>query len=135
MKNITVIGGGAWGTALATAACRAKCSTTLYARETEIVDAINAGEGNPVFLPNVPLSKDIRATADLNDAVKDADALLLVVPAQFLRATAKALSDITPVNLPIVLAAKGIEQGTLALMSEIVEETMPQHSIAAISGP
>ena len=135
MKNITVIGGGAWGTALATAACRAKCSTKLYARETEIVDAINAGEGNPVFLPNVSLSKDIRATADLNDAVKDADALLIVVPAQFLRATAKALSDITPMHVPIVLAAKGIEQGTLALMSEIVEETMPQHSMAAISGP
>jgi len=135
MKNITVIGGGAWGTALATAACRAKCSTKLYARETEIVDAINAGEGNPVFLPNVSLSKDIRATADLNDAVKDADALLIVDPAQFLRATAKALSDITPMHVPIVLAAKGIEQGTLALMSEIVEETMPQHSMAAISGP
>ncbi|MFB0951977.1 MAG: NAD(P)H-dependent glycerol-3-phosphate dehydrogenase [Rhodospirillales bacterium] len=135
MKNITVIGGGAWGTALATAACRAKCSTTLYARETEIVDAINAGEGNPVFLPNVSLSKDIRATANLNDAVKDADALLLVVPAQFLRATAKALSDITPMHVPIVLAAKGIEQGTLALMSEIIEETMPEHSMAAISGP
>lgn len=135
MKNITVIGGGAWGTALATAACRAKCTTTLYARETEIVDAINAGEGNPIFLPNIPLSKDIRATADLNDAVKDADALLLVVPAQFLRATAKALSDITSAHVPIVLAAKGIEQGTLALMSEIVEETMPQHSMAAISGP
>jgi glycerol-3-phosphate dehydrogenase (NAD(P)+) len=135
MKNITVIGGGAWGTALATAACRAKCSTTLYARETEIVDAINAGEGNPVFLPNVSLSKDICATADLSDAVKDADALLLVVPAQFLRATAKALSDITPAHVPIVLAAKGIEQGTLALMSEIIEETMPEHSMAAISGP
>ena len=135
MKNITVIGGGAWGTALATAACRAKCSTTLYARETEIVDAINAGEGNPVFLPNVSLSKDIRATADLSDAVKDADALLLVVPAQFLRATAKVLSDITPAHVPIVLAAKGIEKGTLALMSEIIEETMPEHSMAAISGP
>lgn len=135
MKNITVIGGGAWGTALATAACRAKCSTTLFAREAEIVDAINAGEGNPVFLPNVSLSKDIRATADLSDAVKDADALLLVVPAQFLRATAKALSDITPAHVPIVLAAKGIEQGTLTLMSEIIEETMPEHSMAAISGP
>lgn len=135
MKNITVIGGGAWGTALATAACRAERATKLYAREPEIVAAINAGQGNPVFLPNVSLSRDITATDDLADAVQDADALLLVVPAQFLRATAKALADVTPEHVPIVLAAKGIEQGSLALMSEIIEETMPGRAMAAISGP
>ncbi len=135
MKNISVIGGGAWGTALASAACRAKCTTRLYAREPEIVDAINAGDGNPVFLPGIPLSPDIHATADLAEAVDGAEALLLVVPAQFMRGVATKLADITPDDVPIVLAAKGIEQGTLALMSEIIEETMPRHAIATISGP
>lgn len=135
LKNISVIGAGAWGTALAATARRAGCQTRLYAREIEVAEAINAGLGNPVFLKDIPLPDGIEASAALSDAVKDADAAILVVPAQFMRATAKDLSAVLPAGIPVVLAAKGIEQGTLALMSEIAEETLPENPIAVLSGP
>lgn len=135
MKQIAIIGGGAWGTALATAARRAGCTTALYAREPEIVAAINAGEGNPGFLPGIALPDGIRASADLGDAIRDAEAVILVVPAQFMRRTVEDLARTIPAGLPIILAAKGVEQKTTALMSEIVEDILPDHPLAALSGP
>ncbi|WNK00351.1 NAD(P)H-dependent glycerol-3-phosphate dehydrogenase [Thalassospiraceae bacterium LMO-JJ14] len=135
MKNISVIGAGAWGTALAAASRRAGCATRLYARETEVAESINAGQGNPVYLKDIVLPDGILASSDLAEAVTDAEAVILVVPAQFLRATAGDLAGILPKDTPVVLAAKGIEQGSLALMSEIAEETLPTHPIAVLSGP
>lgn len=135
MKQIAIIGGGAWGTALAATARRAGCSTALYAREPEIVAAINAGEGNPGFLPGIDLPDGIRASADLGDAIQHAEAVILVVPAQFMRRTVEDLARTIPVGLPVILAAKGVEQKTTALMSEIVEDILPDHPLAALSGP
>jgi glycerol-3-phosphate dehydrogenase (NAD(P)+) len=135
MKQIAIIGGGAWGTALAATARRAGCTTALYAREPEIVAAINAGEGNPGFLPGIALPDGIRASADLGDAIRDAEAVILVVPAQFMRRTVEDLARTIPAALPIILAAKGVEQKTTALMSEIVEDILPDHPLAALSGP
>lgn len=135
MKQIAIIGGGAWGTALAATARRAGCSTALYAREPEIVAAINAGEGNPGFLPGIDLPAGIRASADLGDAIRDAEAVILVVPAQFMRRTVEDLARTIPTGLPVILAAKGVEQKTTALMSEIVEDILPDHPLAALSGP
>lgn len=134
-QNVTVVGAGAWGTALAATARRAGRTTRLYARETEVADAINAGKGNTVYLKDVPLPDGIVASADLGDAVKDAEAVILVVPAQFLRPTAEALTGVLPKGAPVVLAAKGIEQGTQKLMSEVAEETLPGYPIAVLSGP
>ncbi|MCK5777410.1 MAG: NAD(P)-dependent glycerol-3-phosphate dehydrogenase [Rhodospirillales bacterium] len=134
-QNVTVVGAGAWGTALAATARRAGRTTRLYARETEVADAINAGKGNTVYLKDVPLPDGIVASADLGDAVKDAEAVILVVPAQFLRPTAEALIRVLPKGAPVVLAAKGIEQGTQKLMSEVAEETLPDYPIAVLSGP
>jgi len=135
MKNITVIGAGAWGTALAAAARRAGCTTRLYARENDVAAAINEGRGNPVFLKGIDLPDGIAASSDLGEAVQGAEAVILVVPAQFLRATAEDLAKILPARIPVILAAKGIEQGSLALMSEIAEEALPQNPIAVLSGP
>ncbi|MEX0694460.1 MAG: NAD(P)H-dependent glycerol-3-phosphate dehydrogenase [Rhodospirillales bacterium] len=135
MKQIAIIGGGAWGTALAASARRAGCSTTLYAREPEIVAAINAGDGNPGFLPGIALPDGIRASADLGDAIRGAEAVILVVPAQFMRRTVEDLAGTIPTGLPVILAAKGIEQKTTALMSEIVEAILPDNPLAALSGP
>ncbi len=135
MKQIAIIGGGAWGTALAATARRAGCTTALYAREPEIVAAINAGEGNPGFLPGIALPDGIRASADLGDAIRDAEAVILVVPAQFMRRTVEDLARTIPAGMPIILAAKGVEQKTTALMSEIVEDILPDHPLAALSGP
>ncbi|AYJ86589.1 NAD(P)-dependent glycerol-3-phosphate dehydrogenase [Sphingomonas paeninsulae] len=129
--RIGVIGGGAWGTALAQVAAAAGDPVTLWAREHDVVASINREHENRQFLPNIPLSAAIRATESLADLVA-CDALLVVVPAQHLRAV---LSE-TPVDTrPLVLCAKGIEAGTVALMSEIAHSVHPRAPIAVLSGP
>ncbi len=134
MTRIGVIGGGAWGTALAAAAARAGRRVTLWAREPEVVADINARHENRSFLPGVPLPSAVMATDDAA-RVCDADAVLLVAPAQFLRATAAKLSSHWREGVPAVICAKGIEQGSGALMSEAVGEALPQAPLAVLSGP
>ena len=135
MRHVTVIGAGAWGTALAAAARRAERDVKLYAREAEVVESVNTKNINETFLPDVELPEGIFATSNMEAAVYGADAALLVVPSQFLRATAVELAKYLPEDLPVLLAAKGIEQKTLMLMNEVVEETLPGHPLAALSGP
>jgi glycerol-3-phosphate dehydrogenase (NAD(P)+) len=129
-----VIGGGAWGTALAQVCARAGLDTTLWAREAEVVAAINAGAQNPLFLPGVDLDPAIGATGELAD-LAGADLVLAVAPAQHLRATLGAFAPHVRDGLPILLCAKGIEQGTLKLMTEVLAETVPQAQPAVLSGP
>jgi len=131
MKRLAVIGGGAWGTALATVACRAGTACTLWARDRDVVAMINSGHENPVFLPGVGLDPAITATADLPAAIAQADAAVLAVPAQFMRPFLGTL----PVPLPLLLCAKGIENRSLKTMSELVEEVVPAAPVAVLSGP
>ncbi len=135
MENIAIIGAGAWGTALAMVARRAGRNVVLQAHEPEVVDAVNEACENSLFLPGVALDPEIRATNDPAEAAADADAVLLAVPAQFLRAVLTGFSGNLPSGAPVVICAKGIEQGTLALMSEICEEVVPQAPVAVLSGP
>lgn len=130
-RKLGVIGGGAWGTAMAQVIASDGSDVLLWARETEVVDAINAIRGNPIFLPGVPLSDRIRATGDLA-ALDDCDALVVVVPAQFLRSVVAALP---PSSRPLILCAKGIEAGSRMLMSEVAEQAAPSAPIAVLSGP
>lgn len=125
-----MIGAGAWGTALAQL-CAAGGETWLWAREAEVVAAIARDQENPLFLPGVPLSPAIRATRDLAD-LAPCEALLVVVPAQYLRAVlARA-----PVGArPLILCAKGIEAGSGKLMSEVAAELHPRAPRAVLSGP
>jgi glycerol-3-phosphate dehydrogenase (NAD(P)+) len=134
MQRIGIIGGGAWGTALAAAARRAGNDVLLWARETAVVEAINARHANPMFLPGVDLDPAIRATGDLAEAAVR-DLLLLVVPAQHLRATATDLAASVAPETPAVICAKGIEQGSGALMSEALAEALPGRPLAVLSGP
>ena len=128
--KIGVIGGGAWGTALAQVAA-AGGDVLLWAYEPEVVDAINAGRGNPLFLANVALSPAIKATNDLG-ALADCEALLVVTPAQHMRRILGA----APVGTrPLILCSKGIEAETMALMSEAAAATCPQAPVAVLSGP
>jgi len=129
-----VIGGGAWGTALAQVAARAGLEPILWARETEAVDAINARHENPLFLPGVALDPRVRATADLAD-LAGSDLVLAVVPAQHLRSMLQQFAPHARPGLPIVLCAKGIEQGSLKLMNEVLAETLPGAAPAVLSGP
>jgi glycerol-3-phosphate dehydrogenase (NAD(P)+) len=135
MQRIGIIGGGAWGTGLAVTARRAGRDIVLWAREAEVVEAINRSHENPLFLPGIALDPDIVATRELAVAAALADAVLLVVPAQHLRAVAAALAPVLPPATPVVLCAKGIESVTGALMSEIAAALLPQAPLAVLSGP
>ncbi|MES2033368.1 MAG: NAD(P)H-dependent glycerol-3-phosphate dehydrogenase [Pseudomonadota bacterium] len=129
-----VIGGGAWGTALAQVCARAGLAVTLQAREAEVVEAINARHENPAFLPGVALDEVIDATTELAD-LAPCDFILAVAPAQHLRSTLTALAPHVRDGIPILLCAKGVEQGTLSLMTEVLAQTMPDAAPAVLSGP
>src|SRR4051812_11104355 len=122
-KSAGVIGGGAWGTALAQVCARAGLATTLWAREAEVVEAINDRHENSLFLPGVPLEPFIRATGELSD-LAGSDIVLAVAPAQHLRAAMAAFAPHVRDGLPILLCAKGIEQGSPKLMTEVLAETV-----------
>lgn len=135
VQTVGVIGGGAWGTALAVAARRAGRDVTLWAREPEVVAAVNDRHCNTLFLPDVALDPAIAATGDLARAAA-ADLVLLVPPAQHLRAVvAEATSALTASQAPIVVCAKGIERGGCALMTEVVAELLPSARVLVLSGP
>jgi len=133
-KQIAVVGGGAWGTALALVAARAGNSVRLWAREDEVVDAINARHENPIFLPGVTLAPAITATDDFA-ALGAPEAVLLVVPTQHVGEVARELVRQLTAGVPIVICAKGIEQKSLKLPTEIVEPAAPNHPLAVLSGP
>ncbi|MCC7016636.1 MAG: NAD(P)-dependent glycerol-3-phosphate dehydrogenase [Rhodospirillales bacterium] len=135
MGRMAVIGAGSFGTAMACAARRAGQDVVIWAREPEVAEAINAGRGNPVFLPGIPVDSGIAATTDLAEAVRGADAVLLVVPSQFLRAVAARMRPALPPGVPVVSCAKGIERGTCALMPEVMAETLPESPVAVLAGP
>jgi glycerol-3-phosphate dehydrogenase (NAD(P)+) len=129
--RIGVIGGGAWGTALAAVAARGGQPVLLWAREADVVESVNAAHENRQFLAGVRLSPSIRATGDLNE-LAGLDALLVVAPAQHVRAVLGA----TPVGAtPLVLCAKGIEAGTRLLVGEVARQAAPDAPIAVLSGP
>jgi glycerol-3-phosphate dehydrogenase (NAD(P)+) len=134
VKRVGVIGGGAWGTALAQVCARAGHAVTLWAREPEVVADVNAHHENRLFLAGVTLEPAVRATGDLAE-LKDSDFILAVAPAQHLRSTLTALSPHVRHGLPIVLCSKGVEQGSLKLMTEVLAETVPQAAPAVLSGP
>ncbi|MBS0472714.1 MAG: NAD(P)-dependent glycerol-3-phosphate dehydrogenase [Proteobacteria bacterium] len=132
--NIGVIGAGAWGTALAFVAHAAGAKTRLWARESAVVDSINARHRNEQFLPGIALPEGLKATGDL-DLVTRADALLLVVPAQHLR---NVLADLAPriaAATPMMLCAKGIEKTSGKLLTEVLAEALPAAEPAILSGP
>jgi glycerol-3-phosphate dehydrogenase (NAD(P)+) len=129
--RIGVIGGGAWGTALASVAARDGEKVLLWAREPEVVETINAAHENPLFLAGVPLPASIEATGKIGD-LAECEALLVVTPAQFVRAI---LSELPAGETPLVLCAKGIEAGTRLLISEVAHQVQPAAPIAVISGP
>jgi glycerol-3-phosphate dehydrogenase (NAD(P)+) len=132
--KIGIIGAGAWGTALATVAHSAGCEVLIQAHEPEVVEAINTSQENTMFLPGVKLDSAIRATNDAAE-VAQADAVLLVTPAQHLRAVTVALKGSWQKGVPAVICSKGLEQETSALMSEVLAETLPGVTPAILSGP
>jgi glycerol-3-phosphate dehydrogenase (NAD(P)+) len=135
VKRLAVIGGGAWGSALASVAARAGAGVVLWARDPDVVAAINQIHENPLYLPGIALDPRVAATTDAATAVAGTQAALIVVPAQFLRGALEMLAPLLPAGLPLLLCAKGIETGSLRTMSEIAGEIVPHAPLASLSGP
>jgi len=134
IATIGVVGGGAWGTALAGVAARAGRTVTLWARDRQTVDDINTRHENRARLPGVPLDERITATEAL-DAVCAADAIILAVPAQAVRAIATEMAGYVTAGTPVILSAKGLERETDAFLTDVLAEVLPQAVPAVLSGP
>lgn len=132
-QTISIVGAGAWGTALANAAARAGRDVVLTARDSAIAERISQTRENPK-LPGIQLAKSVAVTSDLAQAGK-ASAVLLVTPAQSLRQAAMALAPHLAPGTPVVVCAKGIERGTHSFMTEIVTAVAPHAVPAILSGP
>jgi glycerol-3-phosphate dehydrogenase (NAD(P)+) len=133
-SSIGIVGGGAWGTALAQTMRLAGREVLLWAREPEVVAEINDLHTNSAFLPGVPLDTRLKATSRLAD-VAALDAVLMVAPAQYVRAACTELTHYFKPGNPLVMCAKGLEQATGKLMGDVVAETLPQATLAVLSGP
>lgn len=133
-RTAGVIGAGAWGTALAQVAGWAGLDVLLQAREPEVVDSIRARRVNEAFLPGVTLDDRVRVTGELADLAA-CDVILAVPPAQHMRSTLQAFAAHHRPGVPVVLCSKGIERGSLKLMTDVLAETLPAAPAAVLSGP
>jgi glycerol-3-phosphate dehydrogenase (NAD(P)+) len=132
--NVTVLGAGSWGTTLASLTT-ARNPTILWARNPDVADEIDTGHTNAAYLPRTTLPRGLRATADLEKAVHDAEVLIVGVPSEGFRATIEDVSASIQRWVPVVSLTKGIESGTLLRMTEILQELLPGHPAAALTGP
>jgi glycerol-3-phosphate dehydrogenase (NAD(P)+) len=133
-NSIGIVGGGAWGTALGQTLRQAGREVVLWARESEVVEEINTQHHNTPFLPGVALDAGLRATGNLAEIAAQA-VVLMVAPAQHVRAVANELVRQLPAGTPVVICAKGLEQATSKLLGEVLTETLPQAKQAVLSGP
>lgn len=133
--RIAVIGGGAWGTALAAIAVSAGREVLLHTRRPDIAEAINTEGRNPAYLPGVALPHGLRATCDLAEALEHTDAVMLVVPSRAVRAVASQMARYIAPGLPVAVCAKGIEPGTGLLMTQVAEQELGDVRLGTISGP
>ncbi|MCO5132736.1 MAG: NAD(P)-dependent glycerol-3-phosphate dehydrogenase [Xanthobacteraceae bacterium] len=132
-RSVAVIGAGAWGTALASAAARAGREVMLYARDPARAEAIRSAHEN-ARLPGIALDAAIDVTGDIARAAR-ADIVLLAAPAQATRAAASALAAHLPAGTPVIACAKGIERGSRAFMTEVIAAALPRAAPAILSGP
>jgi len=129
--KLGIVGGGAWGTALAQVAAAGGRETLLWALEPEVVEAVNASHENPLFLPGIPLDPAVRATSDIAD-LGPCDAWLVVTPAQHMRSVLESASDC---DKPLVLCSKGIEEKSGELLHRVALQCCTNAQIAVLSGP
>jgi glycerol-3-phosphate dehydrogenase (NAD(P)+) len=134
IDSVGIVGGGAWGTALAHALRRAGREVTLWAREAEVVASINERHVNDAFLPGIALDPTVRATGVLAE-VAACDVVLMVAPAQYVRSVCEGLKAHMRAGQPMVLCSKGIEQTTGRLMGDVAAEVVPEATRAILSGP
>ena len=135
MTQCAVIGAGAWGTALADVLARNGHDVALWALEADVVDSVNTARTNTRFLAGHTLDAGVRATGSLADALIGASLVCVATPAQHLRTLLHSAHDALSQRATICVASKGIEFGTLSLMSDIVVQEVPGRPVVALSGP
>jgi glycerol-3-phosphate dehydrogenase (NAD(P)+) len=135
--RVAVVGAGAWGTALAVHAARVGHRVTLWAFEPEVAAEIEAQHTNSLYLPGARLPDGLRGVTDVAEAVSEADLVVLVPPSKHLRRVSSALAPHLRADALVVVATKGIEQVSLKLMNEVLEETLPAagERLVVLSGP
>lgn len=135
VARCAVIGGGAWGTAIADRLARNGHTTRLWAREDDVVSTVNDAQENRRFLPGITLPRNLRATSDMAQAMDGAELVIFAAPSHVLRSVVKAGRHGLARNSVLAVATKGIERETLALMTDVVSDEAAGHHVAAISGP
>jgi glycerol-3-phosphate dehydrogenase (NAD(P)+) len=133
--NISILGGGSWGTALATHLQRSGHSVCLWVREPEVADAISERRENPEYLEGVVLAAGLRATLELADAVGGAEIVIVAIPSEFCRGVYRSLRGLLPEGALVVSATKGLELDTLERMTSVAAEELPAATLAVLSGP
>jgi glycerol-3-phosphate dehydrogenase (NAD(P)+) len=132
--NATVLGAGSWGTTVAALATDLN-PTILWARNADVAAEVNDAHTNVSYLPTATLPQQLRATADLEEAVRAADVLIVGVPSRGFRSVVESTRPWVRPWIPVVSLTKGIESGSLLRMTQILEEVLPGHPAAALSGP
>jgi glycerol-3-phosphate dehydrogenase (NAD(P)+) len=135
IKKITLLGGGSWGTALSKLLSENGHKVTVWLRDEDQCKSLSVERINKKYLPNVQIPENIVFTSDINEAVKDAEVLVLVTPTQNIRGVLRQINDEYKKNKIIVNASKGIEIGTMCLVSDIVREESDNCIFAALTGP
>jgi glycerol-3-phosphate dehydrogenase (NAD(P)+) len=132
--RVAVLGGGSFGTTVASLASR-NTPTVLWARRADLIDEINREHRNERYLPGYALPEALRATSSLEEAVRDADVVVMGVPSHGFRAVLEEVRDNIRPWVPLVSLAKGLEQDTHLRMTQVIRETLPEHRAGVLTGP
>ena len=134
--RVAVIGAGSWGTAVSWLLGGKGVDISLWARETEIAETVNAEHRNPLYLKDIVLEPRVRATDDFEEAVRDVEAVVIVTPSHGVRGVAEGIKPFLGADVPVVNLAKGVELGTLMRMTQVLEDVLGNKArLAALSGP
>lgn len=132
--SVTVLGAGSWGSTVAALASR-NAPTLLWSRRADTAEEINAQHTNTRYLGAYTLPEDLRATDSLEEAVRDADLVVIGVPSHGFRETLDQVAKHIRAWVPVVSLAKGLEQGSLLRMTEVIQEVLPGHRCGVLTGP
>jgi glycerol-3-phosphate dehydrogenase (NAD(P)+) len=134
-RSAAVIGAGSWGTALAATLAKAGVTTRIWGRDRAVIDTINAAHMNARFLPDVPLPTALLGVHEMEAALLDAEAVLIVVPSRAVRSVARQVAEYVGPDTPVAVCAKGIEAETGLLMTQVAEEELGRRPVGCVSGP
>ncbi|MFN9356511.1 MAG: NAD(P)H-dependent glycerol-3-phosphate dehydrogenase [Alphaproteobacteria bacterium] len=129
-----ILGGGSWGTTVASLVAR-NVPAIIWARSAETVDEINTKHTNERYLPGARLTLDLRATTSIEEAVRDADVVIMGVPSQAMRETAREVGRHIRAWVPLISLSKGLELGTKLRMTQVIKQELPGHPAGVLSGP